>query len=139
MGYYVGGMKQKELKKSEMCSVILGTFPMSSEGLDIPTLDAAIFATPKSSIQQSIGRITRKQHKTLPIAYDIVDNFCMFPNQYRKREKLYKKLKYKIFKTKINVTKKITDSSIEFSLDNLIEYEYDKKITKSVKCLIMDD
>lgn len=139
VGYYIGGMKQKELKKSEMCKVILGTFPMSSEGLDIPTLDAAIFATPKSSIQQSIGRITRKQHKNLPIAYDIVDNFCMFPNQYRKRERLYKKLKYKIFKTKINVTKEISDSSIEYSLDNLTEYEYQKKNKKTAKCLIMDD
>ena len=68
VGYYVGGMKQKDLDISEKANVILGTFPMSSEGLDIPTLDSIIFATPKSSIEQSIGRITRKKHEELPIA-----------------------------------------------------------------------
>ena len=137
VGFYVGGMKQKELKKSETCSVILGTFPMSSEGLDIPSLDAAIFATPKSSIQQSIGRITRKKHAILPIAYDIVDNFCMFPNQYRKRERLYKKLNYKIYKTTINIENVISDSIIEYALGNLNEFKYGKK--QKIKCLIEDD
>ncbi len=137
VGYYVGGMKQKDLKQSEVCKVILGTFPMSSEGLDIPTLDAAIFATPKSSIQQSIGRITRKQHAENPIAYDIVDNFCMFPNQYRKRERLYKKLKYKIYKTSITVDTTLTDSTVEYAIDNLKQFTFGKK--KKIKCLIMDD
>ena len=138
VGYYVGGMKPKDLKKSEGCNVILGTFPMSSEGLDIPTLDAMIFATPKSNIQQSIGRITRKQHKTLPVAYDIVDNFCMFPNQYKKRERLYKKLDYKVFKTRIFVKNELTDLLIENSLNSLTECYLGKK-KKKPKCLIMGD
>tara|TARA_B110000208_G_scaffold29928_1_gene39362 strand:+ start:425 stop:1897 length:1473 start_codon:yes stop_codon:yes gene_type:complete len=135
VGYYVGGMKQKALKESEGCSIILGTYPMSSEGLDIPTLDALIFATPKSNIQQSIGRITRKKHKTDPIAYDIVDKFCMFPNQYKKRERLYKKLQYKVFKTTIFVKCEVTDKLIENSLINLKEFCFGKK--KKQKCLIM--
>ena len=59
VGYYVGGMKQKDLDISETKEIILGTYPMSSEGLDIPTLNAVVFTTPKSSIEQSIGRITR--------------------------------------------------------------------------------
>ena len=137
VGYYVGGMKQKDLKKSEGCTVILGTYPMSSEGLDIPTLDALIFATPKSNIQQSIGRITRKKHTTDPIAYDIVDKFCMFPNQYRKRERLYKKLQYKVFKTSIFVKNELTDILIENSLNNLKEFCVGKK--KKQPCLINGD
>ena len=136
VGYYVGGMKQKDLKKSEVCNIILGTFPMSSEGLDIPTLDAVIFATPKSNIQQSIGRITRKQHESFPIAYDIVDNFCMFPNQYRKRERLYKKLNYKVFKTSILLEKEFNITLIENSLEKLKEINFCKK-KKSI-CLIED-
>ena len=69
---------------------------MSSEGLDIPSLNAIIFTTPKSSIEQSIGRITRQSHKKIPIAYDIVDQMSMFPNQYIRRERVYKKLGYKM-------------------------------------------
>ena len=139
VGYYVGGMKQKDLKKSETCNIILGTFPMSSEGLDIPTLDAAIFATPKSKIQQSIGRITRKQHINLPIAYDIVDNFSMFKNQYYKREKIYKKLNYKIYKSSILINKNITSMDVQKTIDTLKEFSFRKKKTKNVKCLINED
>ena len=62
-GYYVGGMKQKELKLSEKNHILLGTFTMASEGMDIPDLDSVIFASPKSDIRQSIGRILRKKHE----------------------------------------------------------------------------
>jgi len=143
VGYYVGGMKQKDLKISEGCQVILGTFPMSSEGLDIPTLDAAIFATPKSNIQQSIGRITRKQHSEKPIAYDIVDKFSMFPNQYRKRERLYKKLKYIVFKTSITIpeygwaVKGAGDALLVQTLKKLTLCTFGRK--PKAKCLIVAD
>lgn len=118
VGYYVGGMKQKDLDISEKAKVILGTFPMSSEGLDIPTLDSIIFATPKSSIEQSIGRITRKKHEKLPIAYDIIDNFGLFPRQYMKREAVYKRLKYDVYSGSLTVTNnQLSDSAIEYMLD----------------------
>lgn len=96
IGYYVGGMKQKDLKLSEERSIILGTYSMSSEGMDIPDLDAVVFASPKSDIIQSIGRILRKKHKKPPIAWDIVDNFSIFPRQYIKRRTYYRKMKYNI-------------------------------------------
>ena len=35
IGYYVGGMKKKERKISETKQVMLGTYSMSSEGLDV--------------------------------------------------------------------------------------------------------
>ena len=138
VGYYIGGMKQKKLDESEKCNVILGTFPMSSEGLDIPTLDAAIFATPKSSIEQSIGRITRKIHVDLPVAYDIVDCFSIFENQLKKREKVYNKLKYKVRIGKLLVNNHLSDSKIQYFLDNQItDMEvFDKK---SNVCLIDDE
>ena len=96
VGYYVGGMKQHELKESESKNILLGTYTMSSEGMDIPDLNAIIFASPKSDIIQSIGRILRKQHETSPIAWDIVDNFSPFSKQYIKRRTYYRKLKYSI-------------------------------------------
>jgi len=96
IGYYVGGMKEKELKKSEGKEILLGTYTMSSEGMDIPDLDAVIFASPRSDIIQSIGRILRKKHESNPICWDIVDNFSVFPNQYTKRRAYYRKMDYPI-------------------------------------------
>ena len=49
-------MKQAALKSSESQNVILGTYTMSSEGMDIPDLDSIIFASQKSDIVQTIGR-----------------------------------------------------------------------------------
>ena len=39
VGYYVGGMKEKDLKISEGKKVIIATYAMAEEGLDIKTLD----------------------------------------------------------------------------------------------------
>ena len=135
VGYYIGGMKQKDLDISEKAKVILGTFPMSSEGLDIPSLEAAIFATPKSSIEQSIGRITRKKHDTIPIAFDIVDCFSIFNNQIKKREKIYKKLNYIIKQGDLIVNNdNLNESKLEYFLENDLKTIDDKK----KKCLIED-
>ena len=141
VGYYIGGMKQKDLKKSEEANVILGTYPMSSEGLDIPSLDAAIFTTPKSSIEQSIGRITRKVHEDMPIAYDIVDNFSVFPNQLKKRQRVYKRLKYDVYMGTLNINNNMSEGKLEYFMDNEIE-KLDlskKKKPKKAVCLIEDD
>jgi len=97
MAYYVGGMKQSELKKSEDAQIIFGTFSMASTGLDIPGLNGEILASPKSNIIQSIGRIIRKKHKHIkPVVIDIVDNFSSFSNQAKKRLKHYRSKKYDI-------------------------------------------
>jgi predicted helicase len=77
---------------------------MSSEGLDIGDLNTVIFTTPKSSIEQSIGRIIRKAHAITPLAFDLVDNFSAFPSQYKKREAVYRKLEYDIFELKVSVS-----------------------------------
>tara|TARA_B100000575_G_scaffold291788_1_gene298520 strand:- start:19319 stop:20875 length:1557 start_codon:yes stop_codon:yes gene_type:complete len=133
VGYYIGGMKQAELDKSEQKSVILGTYPMSSEGLDIPTLDAVIFTTPKSSIEQSIGRITRKQHINTPVAYDLVDNFSLFPRQFDKRLRVYKKLEYDVYELPIEVKQHTTESDIDYQLTLSYTQIPTKKSKKSKK------
>ena len=74
--------QQEELKETENKDVMLGTFSMASEGFDCKELDTIILGSPKSNIEQSIGRITRKAHNTLPIAFDIVDCFSIFINQF---------------------------------------------------------
>lgn len=93
-GLYIGGMKQADLKASEKCSVIVGTYSQAKEGLDIPTLDTMIFATPKTDVVQATGRIMRyasnvaKSHP--PLVIDIVDQWACLPAQFQKRKTFYK-------------------------------------------------
>ena len=100
VGYYVGGMSEEELKKSETKQVILATYSMCSEGLDIPTLNAEFLISPKTDIVQSVGRILRAKHATNhPIIYDIVDTHDVFHRQWLKRKSYYKKQNYRIIGT----------------------------------------
>ena len=71
--YYIGGMKDEKLKIAEKAQIILGTYPMASEGLDIPDLNTLFMATSRREVEQSVGRITRKLGEIRPIVYDIVD------------------------------------------------------------------
>jgi superfamily II DNA or RNA helicase len=74
-GFYVGGMKQVELDKSELADVVWGTYQMSSEGLDIPSLDTAFFATPMSDVEQAAGRVMREyDDKKRPVITDFIDD-----------------------------------------------------------------
>jgi superfamily II DNA or RNA helicase len=127
VGYYVGGMKQKDLDISAKMDVVLGTYPMSSEGLNIPDLDAAVFTTSKSSIEQSIGRIIRKAHERIPVAFDIVDCFSVFPRQYLKREAIYKKLNYDVYELKVTSDIHSTEASFDFQLDKTYKKKEFKK------------
>ena len=103
-GYYVGGMKKDKLKASESCRLLLGTYPMANEGLDIPSLNGLVLATPKSDIIQSIGRICRQKHENIdPLIFDIVDDFSIFENQARKRLKVYEKKNYDVQDIKYNI------------------------------------
>jgi superfamily II DNA or RNA helicase len=100
IGYYVGGMKQKDLDISATRTVILGTFAMASEGMNIPTLNAILLATPKSNIEQSIGRILRlkpEERTVQPRIYDVLDTaFVECFGQWSKRRKFYKECGYVI-------------------------------------------
>jgi len=100
VGYYVGGMKLEELKKSETKHVILATYAMAAEGLDIPSLNAEFLITPKTDIEQTVGRILRAKHPiTSPVIVDFVDTHDTFKRQWFKRRKYYKQEGYKIVET----------------------------------------
>lgn len=98
VGYYVGGMKEAALKESEKKRVIIATYSMAAEGLDIKTLTTLIMATPKTDIEQSVGRILRERHSS-PVVVDIIDGHDIFQNQWKKRRAFYKKQNYKIIQT----------------------------------------
>ena len=91
-GLYMGGMKEAELAESSKKKIIFATFSQAHEGLDIPSLDTVILATPKSDIVQSIGRIMRetKGKKNNPQIYDVVDQWSVFFAMYNKRLRVYR-------------------------------------------------
>ena len=95
VGYYVGGMKEAALKESESKKVIIATYSMAAEALDIKTLTTLIMATPKTDIEQAVGRILREKHGS-PIVVDIIDEHQPFKNQWSKRKTFYRKQNYKI-------------------------------------------
>jgi len=95
VGYYNGGMKEKELKVSETKQILVATYSMASEGLDIKTLTTLLFATPKTEIEQAVGRILRVKH-TNPLVIDIVDKHDLFKKQWLKRRQFYHKNGYTI-------------------------------------------
>jgi hypothetical protein len=99
VGYYVGGMKQEDLDISKTKQILLATYSMASEGLDVATLSTLVFATPRTDIKQSVGRILRQKHARNPIVVDVVDSHSTFKNQWSKRRAYYKQNGYAIYKT----------------------------------------
>lgn len=97
VGYYIGGMKEHQLKETESKQIVIATYAMAEEALDIKTLDCLIMATPKTDVTQAVGRILRMKHKRA-LVYDIVDQHEIFIRQSNKRMTFYKKCKYVINK-----------------------------------------
>ena len=131
-GYYVGGMKMADLDISATKQIILATYQMSSEGLNIPTLNTVILASPISDIQQSVGRILREkknERKYKPLCIDIFDDFSLFKFKGYKRIKYYKNNGY-LIKTFID-----NELVIDHDHDNDDIENDDKK----KKCVFIND
>lgn len=82
-----------DLARNGELQVLLATYTLAKEGLDIPILDTLHLATPnknKSIVIQSVGRIERNiDGKTLPEVFDYVDmniGYCM--GMYKKRKSI---------------------------------------------------
>jgi len=140
VGFYVGGMKQEDLKKSESKDIILGTYNMAAEGLDIKQLNTVVFATPMTNVVQAVGRILRKRHPDIvPEIYDIVDNFSSFINQGIKRRRYYCREEYPVYCPGIQSCE--TACTAIDSLDALRIQKYSKRKKKKSpqKCLFIQE
>ena len=98
VGYYIGGMKEKDLKESEGMKLIIATYAMAEEALDIKTLSTLVMATPKVDVRQAVGRILRNQDGE-KIVIDIIDQHNIFLRHWNKRRVWYNKQKFKIIMT----------------------------------------
>lgn len=98
-GLYIGGMKEEALKKSSKCDIILGTNMMAAEGMDIPTLNTLVLASPIGTVEQQLGRIQRQlpdERNFMPYVIDIHDDYSIFSNQGNRRATFYKRRGYTI-------------------------------------------
>ena len=114
VGFYVGGMKQADLQTTETKNIVLATYAMAAEALDIKTLSTLVMVTPKTDIVQSVGRILRVKHEN-PIIVDIVDKHDVFQNQWIQRRRFYKKCNYRI---RYIDSGAYTNMSIDWTTDN---------------------
>ena len=76
--------------------VILATYALAKEGLDVPNLRYVVFATPEqdsTTVIQAVGRVGRKAPgKEFGTVIDIVDLFGMYQGYFKKRKGYYKKI-----------------------------------------------
>lgn len=87
--------------RSKEIRCLFATYQLAKEGLDIPSLDCVVFATPKKdniSVVQSCGRVGRKAPgKTAGYVIDYVDTeMGILKNYGRARRSIYKTKKYNI-------------------------------------------
>lgn len=89
----------KNLNKGKI-DCIFATYQLAKEGLDVPSLEYVVFATPEkdeTTVTQAAGRVGRKSPgKQFGTVIDFVDDFGMLRGWAKKRAGFYKKLKYDI-------------------------------------------
>lgn len=111
-GYYVGGMKQADLdKNAETCQVLLATYAMASEAMNIKALNAMIMASPRKKVEQSTGRILRvaaDKRELFPLIIDVIDQHDTYVRQWYLRAAYYRKCAYTI--EHVNKPKKMKGS-----------------------------
>lgn len=95
---YFGGMNNQDFNKSIQHSVLISTFPMTKEGLDLPDFDAIVLASPRSNVVQACGRILHSKTDRCPVIVDIVDDWFIGISQYMKRRFYYQNLGFTICK-----------------------------------------
>ena len=86
------GLEEMRTKKKH---ILLATYQLAKEGLDVPCLDRLLLATPVKDyaiVVQSVGRIARVcEGKGTPVVYDYVDDIGFLENMWKKRCTSYKK------------------------------------------------
>ena len=114
-GHLKGG-KSKKVKAhnknvKDNCQIVLGSFKLALEGLDIPRLDTMIIGSPlkyNKTFKQPIGRIQRGGSKHRPLLIDFYDCYQMFKGMMYGRRRYYDKKCYTLLKERV-ITKEYED------------------------------
>ena len=103
----IAGKTNKSLREQYLtdmregkANVLLATYTLAKEGLDIPRLTSLILATPHNDyavITQALGRIARAYPgKTCAYCYDFVDRDGYAIKSFKKRKTIYRKNGYEV-------------------------------------------
>lgn len=138
IGYYIGGMKdEKRETDAKTSNILLASYSMASEAMNIKELNCVILTSPRKKVEQSTGRILRQRKEERlvdPIIVDIIDQHGIYQHQWRTRFQYYKQCGYKIERS--GGSKK--ENNYEDNKDDNKDYnKYDNKDVK--ECLILDD
>ena len=100
IAYYIGGMKEEVREAGARdARVLLASYAMASEAMNIKSLNSVILASPRKHVEQSTGRILRtrvSERVVQPMIIDIVDKHMMYKGQWKKRQAYYKQCAYKL-------------------------------------------
>ncbi len=114
MSYYIGGMKESVREEgAKTARILLATYAMASEAMNIRSLNTVVLASPRKKVEQSVGRILRErpqERTTIPIIVDVVDMQGVYVGQYRKRRQFYKACGYS-FQTRVYQEGTLEESS----------------------------
>jgi superfamily II DNA or RNA helicase len=116
MSYYVGGMKEEVREEgAKTARVLLATYAMASEAMNIRSLNTVLLASPRKKVEQSVGRVLRErpsERKVIPMIVDILDMHGVYNGQYRKRRAFYKSCGY-TFSTRVYKDAELEDDEEE--------------------------
>jgi hypothetical protein len=91
----LGGKRKREEQQQTKCTV--ATYKLLEMGYDDKTIDTLILCTPKSTIQQTVGRVEREAPgKAVPLVIDIVDDNPMLQGMWKKRKSFYASRGYRL-------------------------------------------
>jgi superfamily II DNA or RNA helicase len=94
---YIGRCTAAERETASAKQLIMSTYSLAREGLDLARLDTLCLLTPSSSVEQATGRILRPNaNKKVPLVIDVVDPFSLFAHMSRKRLRYYRSRSYVI-------------------------------------------
>ena len=135
LSYYIGGMKEAVREEgAKTAKILLATYAMASEAMNIRSLNTVVLASPRKKIEQSVGRILRErpsERKVVPMIVDVIDSHGLYQGQYKKRRVFYRKCGYS-FQTRI-----YQDECLEESTDEEVSDE--EGVPDMNECAITDE
>lgn len=96
-------LENTEIERGMTCDIVLASYHMMMEGVDIPELDTLIFGTPRADVEQVVGRIQRpkKDKKRLLIVDPIFVGNSLQRGMAKKRVDTYRKLGFERYGEKV--------------------------------------
>ena len=95
-GLYIGMMSQARLEESKNKAVVIASYGLASEALDLQGMGGLVMCTPWGSTEQVVGRLREDKQASQRYVIDIVDPYSIFEAMARKRYRIYKDLGYNV-------------------------------------------